>query len=206
STAFPLTTPEWSAWSATMRPPRLQGKWALSGRQLGKGPIFGQVVISAAGDPDRSEFTTETTFTYARTGQTGKRTGRAIVYTGFQWRGKSDDGSASGGTADSWREVLFVDRDWRRANGRWFTGAYDEFGIDVNIERVGSDPIVLGVANPMVRIGVPGQEIRIFGANLPASVQPTDLNLGPGIVVDRFVRTTPEQLTVSISATNTASP
>src|SRR5262249_686497 len=46
TTAFPLTTPEWSAWSATMRAPRLQGKWALAGKRLGKGPIFGQVVIT----------------------------------------------------------------------------------------------------------------------------------------------------------------
>src|SRR5437867_9233484 len=78
STAFPLTTPEWSAWAATMRPPRLQGAWALAGYQLGKGPIFGRVVITSAGDVDSGDFTTETTLTYARTGQTVKRTGRSI--------------------------------------------------------------------------------------------------------------------------------
>src|SRR5439155_23964074 len=117
--------PAGSAWSATMRPPRLQGKWALSGRQLGKGPIFGQVVINASGAADAAEFTTESTFTYARTGETVKRTGRVIVYTGYQWRGKSDQG-ASAGANGSWRGVLFVDRDWSRASGRWFTGAYDE--------------------------------------------------------------------------------
>ncbi|MBV8817552.1 MAG: hypothetical protein JO022_04290, partial [Acidobacteriaceae bacterium] len=30
STAFPLKTPEWSAWSANMRPPKLAGRWAIS--------------------------------------------------------------------------------------------------------------------------------------------------------------------------------
>ena len=42
SKAFPLRTPEWAAWSATLRPPRLEGQWALNGYQPGKGPIFGR--------------------------------------------------------------------------------------------------------------------------------------------------------------------
>jgi quinohemoprotein amine dehydrogenase len=205
STAFPLTTPEWSAWSATMRPPRLQGKWAVSGRQLGKGPVFGQVVIAAAGSPDSSEFTTETTLTYSRTGETVKRTGRAIVYTGYQWRGKSDQAAAAATSNNgSWREVMFVDRDWRHASGRWFTGAYDEFGIDVDLERIGADPIVLGVANPMIKIGGPAQDIRIYGANLRTSVDPADLNFGPNVTVGRVVSATPELLTVSVTAASGA--
>jgi quinohemoprotein amine dehydrogenase len=204
STAFPLTTPEWAAWSATMRPPRLQGKWALSGQQPGKGPVFGQVVITAAGGADSSEYTSESTFTYARTGETVKRSGRAIVYTGYQWRGKSDQPAAAGAAGNAWREVLFVDRDWRRAEGRWFTGAYDEFGISVELERIGADPIVLGVANPMMRIGGSAQELRIYGANLPTSVQPSDLNFGANVTVERIVSATPELLTVSASAASGA--
>jgi quinohemoprotein amine dehydrogenase len=200
SGAFPLMTPEWSAWAATMRPPRLQGKWALAGQQLGKGPIFGQVVITPSGEADSGEFTTESTFTYARTGETVKRTGRAIVYTGFQWRGRSDQPNAAPASNGAWRETLFVDREWRHAGGRWFTGAYDEFGIDVELERIGADPIVLGVANPMIKTGASAQEIRIHGANLPARAQPADLNFGPGITVDRIVNATPDVLTVAISA------
>src|SRR5207249_2311497 len=83
STAFPLTTPEWSAWAATMRPPQLQGRWALSGTELGKGAVYGVVTVTPQGSGDTGDFTTETTFTYARTGKTVTRRGRAIVYTGF---------------------------------------------------------------------------------------------------------------------------
>ena len=36
--AFPLTTPEWSAWSATMRRPRIEGAWALTRLRGGRGP------------------------------------------------------------------------------------------------------------------------------------------------------------------------
>src|SRR5262249_21681164 len=88
TTAFPLVTPEWSAWSATMRAPRLDGRWAVSVYETGKGPVFGQVAITSQGDT--GDFTTETTLVYGHTGQTVTRRGRSIVYTGYQWRGKSD--------------------------------------------------------------------------------------------------------------------
>ena len=82
------------------------------------------------------EFTTETTYRVARTGEKVTRTGRAIVYTGFQWRGRS---STAARRFVDLREVMFVDRDWRTIEGRWFTGGYDEIGIDVKLERVGSE-------------------------------------------------------------------
>jgi quinohemoprotein amine dehydrogenase len=118
------------------------------------------------------------------------RRGRAIVYTGFQWRGKSDD----------YREVLSIDRDWRRASGRWFSGAYDEIGIDVHLTRVGNDPVVLGVAEPRVHTGS-SQEVHVFGVNLPAQLSPADLNFGPGITVDRIVSAAPDKLTAAVTVT-----
>jgi quinohemoprotein amine dehydrogenase len=136
SKAFPLRTPEWASWSAPLRPPRLEGQWALNGYQPGKGPIFGRVTIRPSDSSDPSSFTTESTFTYARSGRTVTRKGQAIVYTGFQWRGRSVDPGASPGAgpdltrpADeiptAWREVLFVDKTGN-ARGPWFAGAQDE--------------------------------------------------------------------------------
>jgi quinohemoprotein amine dehydrogenase len=202
SSAFPLTTPEWAAWAATMRPPQLQGRWALAGYQPGRGPVFGQVVMTSQGDPNSAEFTTEATFSYARGGQTVTRRGRGLVYTGYQWRGRSSgDGTPFQipGVSTDWREVLFVDRDWRRAEGRWFTGAYNELGFDVRLHRVGADPIVLGTAESMIKIGASRQELHLYGANLPASALPADVNFGPGITVDRVVSTAPTQMIVSVS-------
>ena len=40
---------------------------------------------------------------------------------------------------------MFVERDWQQMWGRWFTGAYDEKGLDITLRRAGNDPIVLGV-------------------------------------------------------------
>ena len=53
--------------------------------------MFGRVVLApVAGAAD--EFTTEITYTYARTGEQVTRTGRITIYTGFQWRGRSTVG------------------------------------------------------------------------------------------------------------------
>ena len=91
STAFPLTTPEWAAWSgddAAAATGRDAGRWPAISRV--EGPVFGQVTITDSGrSPNGGEFTTEATLTYANGGQTITRRGRAIVYTGFQWRGRS---------------------------------------------------------------------------------------------------------------------
>lgn len=194
SSAFPLITPEWSAWAATMRPPRLEGTWALTGYEPGRGPVYGLVTITPQGDA--GDYATDTTVTYGHGGQTVTRRGRAIVYTGFQWRGKSDDV----------REVLSVDRDWRHARGRWFTGAYEEFGVDVQLQRVGADPIVLGVTEPRVRSGASGHELRIFGVNLPSRVAPADLNFGPGVTVDRIVSAAADGIVVAVSVARGATP
>lgn len=197
---FPLKTPEWTAWSATMRPARLEGTWAVTATELGEGTSYGRMVIKpVAGSAD--EFTTELTLVNARTGERTTRAGQAIVYTGYQWRGRS----AQPGRDDSaMREVMFVDRDWRSMEGRWFTGGYDELGPDVRLERVGVETRVLGTDRIAVRAGVSGQTLKVYGANLPASLQPRDLDFGPGITVTRVVAGSADEATLTIDVAATA--
>ena len=194
---FPLKTPEWTAWSANMRPARLEGTWALSGWEPGKGAIYGTVSISGAAD----EFTTKTTYRVARTGETITRTGRAIVYTGFQWRGRSSSQAAN----SDLREVMMVDRGWRTMEGRWFAGGYDELGADVKLERIGNDPRVLGTDRTALKQGASGQELKIYGANL-AIANASDIDLGPGITVGRIVSSTPDVATVVVDVAAAAVP
>src|SRR5438034_3965578 len=68
-----------------------------------------------------------------------------------------------------------------------------------DLHRVGTDPIVLGTTEPMIKTGASRQELHLFGANLPSSPSPTDVNFGPGVTVDRIVSATPTQMTVSVS-------
>jgi quinohemoprotein amine dehydrogenase len=190
---FPLTTSEWSAWSAAMQSPKLAGKWAIVGSQTGKGSIFGQVTITAdSSAPD--SFTTDIKYTVARTGETVTRSGKAVVYTGYQWRGRATD----------WREVMFVERDWTQMWGRWFTGAYDETGIDVKLTRLTTTPTLLGASVTAVKTGSTGQNVRIFGANLPSSLRPEDIGLGQGVKVTRIASARPEELSIDVDVAASA--
>ena len=200
SQEFPLETPEWSDWSATMQPAQIGGTWAVSAVQPGYGRLFGQLTIEPVRGTD-DEFTTSSSLTYARSGDTVRRRGSSIVYTGYQWRGSSTLGVGQ----DPLREVLFVERDWQQISGRWFTGAYDELGFDVHLTRVGNDPMILGMEPRALRAGSNGQEVRIFGANLPSVLPPEAVNLGPGITVRRVVRSDGNSVTVIVNVDDDAS-
>jgi len=184
---LPLESSAWSAWAAAMQPPRLAGRWAVSGSQAGKGPIYGVVTIAAdAGAPD--SFTTEIRYTVARTGEMVTHSGKALVYTGYQWRGRGSD----------WREVLFVERDWKTMWGRWFTGAYDEIGIDVTLTRLAGEAVVFGTSVSAIRTGSAAQSLRIFGANLPTAIKADDIGLGRGVKVTRVTNATADGLAIDV--------
>ena len=197
---FPLKTPEWTAWSANMRPARLDGTWALSGWEAGKGAIYGTVTIATA-PSSPEEFTTTATYRVARSGETVTRTGRGIVYTGFQWRGRSSTPAPDSAV----REVMTVDRNWRSMEGRWFTGGYDELGIDVKLERVAGETRALGTDRTALKQGGAGQPLKIYGVNL-GTLQPRDIDLGPGVTVTRIVNATADVLTVAVDVAAGAAP
>jgi quinohemoprotein amine dehydrogenase len=195
SSVFPLETAEWSAWSATMREPQLEGTWALSGYEPGKGRIFGSVTIAPGSD--RSTFTSSATYVYAETGDEMERTGQALVYTGYQWRGRSNPGADS-----ELREVMLVERDQRQMSGRWFTGAYDEIGPDVKLQRVGSEAILTGVHPKAVVRGEP-IEVRVFGGGLTTG-SAADLDFGSGVTITSVSGPSDGALRVSLTIADDA--
>ena len=195
-----LKTPEWSTWAANMRIPKLAGRWAFSGYQAGRGAYYGETTIMATAKDD--EFTTETRYVRAKTGETVTRQGKALVYTGFQWRGRSFEGGAD---KDGWREVMFLDRNQRELTGRWFTGGYDETGIDVTLTRMGNDPMVLGLDRTALQTaGV--REVGIYGHNFPAAVAASAIDFGRGVEVKRVVSATPDVVRVEVEVAKDAAP
>ena len=175
--AFPLDSAEWANWSANMRTPPLEGTWALVGHERGQGPVYGEVVVEAnPAAPD--EFETRARYTYPARDVDVTRTGQALVYTGYQWRGRSTSPEHF-----SAREVLFVSRDRDEIAGRWFTGAYDERGIDVTLRRVGPEPMITGVYPPAVPVTAGETTLRLFGANLPDGLDAGAIDLGAGLTV-----------------------
>lgn len=179
--AYPLRTPEWSAWVANRRAPRLAGRWALAAYDPGRGPLYGGVTIQAKPGAE-DEFTTEARYASAQGGAPILRRGQAIVYTGFQWRGRSTAGE------ESLREVMSVERDGRTLRGRWFGGAYDEKGLDVTLTRVGTEPLVLGVTPRALRAGSQTRLV-VHGVNLERALDDKAVDFGPGVRVLSTART-----------------
>ena len=201
--AQPLMTPEWASWKAVMRTPKLQGEWLLTGYQQGKGRVFGTVTIEAGSAPD--EFVTKTSIEYASSGITLSRAGKAIVYSGYSWRGRSTGAAKEAAAADpgsnpaEWREALFVSRDANTMDGRWFWGGYQEFGIDAHLVRIGTQPILAGASAFAVQ-SPSTTEIKVYGANFPTDLKPADFDFGTGITVKRIIHTAPSMATIEVQA------
>lgn len=201
---LPLQTPEWSAWRANLRAPKLAGRWLVIGNQIGRGRVYGEVVIEPGAAED--EFKTKAKLAYVKDGAVVTRNGRSLVYAGYSWRGRSfnDKAGESNGevttTTDpnELREVMFVSRDWSQIEGRWFWGEYEEFGIDVTLRRVGAEPIVLGLDRHSIKAPATGEQVKIFGANLPSDLKAEDVDFGPGVKVKRVVSAASEQAVVEV--------
>lgn len=202
SRTFPLRTPEWTAWSATMRPPHLEGTWLLTGNEPGRGEFYGQMTVTrGTGD---GEFVTRATYRYADGGPAVHRDGHSIVYTGFQWRGRSTDPAQRARDTVGLREVMFVEPGWEEMSGRWFTGGYEELGMDVSLKKLGTNTVIAGVSPRAWHVGTKGQDVTIFGANLPRTLAVGAVDFGPGVTVERVVRATPDSITLRVNVDSTA--
>jgi len=195
----PLITPEWTAWKAVMRTPKLEGKWMLTGYQQGKGRVFGTLTVSQGAAPD--EFITKTEIEYAQSGIKVALTGKGIVYTGYSWRGRSTgpvEKSSDPGTHPSdVREALFVSRDANTLDGRWFWGGYQEFGIDAHLTRIGTTPMLAGAGSFAVQ-SPSKTEVKLYGANFPADLKTSDIDMGTGVKISRIVSHDSSMATVEV--------
>jgi quinohemoprotein amine dehydrogenase len=197
----PLMTPEWAAWKAVMRTPKLEGKWMLTGYQQGKGRIFGTVTIEAGASAD--DLVTKVDLEYASTGASVSRTGKAIIYTGYSWRGRSTAPTGTSAPTDpssaptEWREALFISRDANTIDGRWFWGGYDEFGIDVHLARIGTIPMLAGV-NTFALQSPSTSDVKVYGANFPADLKAADFDFGTGVTVTRVTRASSSVATIAV--------
>lgn len=202
SKTYPLSTPEWAAWRARMRTPKLSGRWLISGYQIGRGKVIGEMVIEPGASED--EFTTNLKLTYLKDGSTVTRSGKSMVYTGYSWRGRSTTKSPvaaspsnAGGIPAELREVMWVAPGQSSMEGRWFWGSYQEFGYDVTMHRAAEGAIVLGVDQTMLQSGSAAARVRIYGDNFP-QLTAADIDFGSGIAVKRIVDQNPQHVTVEV--------
>jgi quinohemoprotein amine dehydrogenase len=187
--AAPLHTPEWSAWRARLRAPRLAGRWLVKATVPGRGKYYGELTIAPGAEED--EFKTSLKLKSASDGSTLSRTGQSIVYAGYAWRGKSNGPATTNTAVDDLnheaREALLFSPDQNTAEGRWYWGDYQEFGYDVTLMRASPEPTIYGTNVSALKAGSQGAQVKLFVDSLPAQVAVTDIDLGAGIKVNRVV-------------------
>jgi len=139
---FPLSSSAWSDWKA--RPARdLSGSWTVVGRVPGGKNFYGTARIERAADGDYRA-------RYALTDVTGielNGDSKAIVYTGYEWRGSAQLGDRS------MREVYAVADDGNRITGRWFDTDHAEEGGEWTAVRGTGAAEVLAVFPQSLRAG-----------------------------------------------------
>jgi quinohemoprotein amine dehydrogenase len=80
------------------------------------------------------------------------------------------------------------------AEGRWFWGQYQEFGVDVKLRRTSADPALIGVEPPSLKTGSLANRIRLTGDQFPAQIAPADLEFGPGVTVRAILSSSPKEI------------
>jgi quinohemoprotein amine dehydrogenase len=198
-----LRSPEWADWNARARTPKLNGRWLVYGSQVGKGRVLGEMNIQF--NPSGEVFSTITKLNFVNDGSALTETGLGIVYTGYAWRGRSNV-QQRGSRADSptaIREVMMLSEDQSEMEGRWFWGAYDEFGVDVKLRRAGDAPTVLGADVSSLKTGTADNEIRIYGDHLQ-DIAANDIDLGPGVSVRKIVSKLTSVITVTADVSKAA--
>lgn len=193
----PLHSPEWAAWQARSRPAALAGKWLVSANLPGKGAYVGTLTVAAKDD----DFTQNVTLHSLKDGSTITRSGTGIVYGGYSWRGHSKgtgDAAAPDGVGNEARETLWFAPDQKSAVGRWFWGAYQEFGFDVKLTRASSEPTIAAVSPYAIKAGTHGATLRILGDRLPVGPALSAIALGKGVTVKKVVSSSADELVLSV--------
>jgi quinohemoprotein amine dehydrogenase len=203
-----LHTPEWAAWQTRMRTPRLVGRWLVTAHIPGRGKYYGEMVMEPGSADD--EFQTRVKLQSVTDSSSITRSGQGLVYAGYSWRGRSKGTSPAGAAPDDlskeMREAMWVSPDQLHAEGRWFWGEYQEFGVDVKLQRASADPTLLGVDRTMLKQGSQSNRVRLIGDNLPPQVTPADLEFGAGVTVRRIVSHSPSEVVAEVDVASNAVP
>ena len=170
---YPLSTPAWTEWQQH-RAADLAGEWVIVGRVPGGRDFYGVGRIEHSDDGAYSA-------TYRLRDVDGAELNgesKAIVYTGYEWRGSANVGQRTR------REVYAVSDDGNRIAGRWFYTDHPEDGGEWSAVRNGGSPQILAVLPQSVRAGSvsPVTVVGIALCGTPA------LSFGEGVLANNVKR------------------
>ncbi|MEZ5610782.1 MAG: quinohemoprotein amine dehydrogenase subunit alpha [Rhodocyclaceae bacterium] len=183
SKTLPLQTEAWRAWRAAT-PPKVDGTWTVSGHMPSRGGFTGVMTVGKGAGKDQHTVAFEGAW---NDGTPMKGSGRALIYTGYEWRGELKiDGTPM-------RQVLAVDGGVMR--GRMFQRDQDEIGADFTASRQqAGNSRVLSVYPAYLKAGTEA-ELQIVGSELSG-----DVALAKGIEVLKVVSRSPSRVVVKVRA------
>ncbi len=160
SKTYPLHTPAWEAYRTSIHPARVEGKWLVRAYKPGVGPFYGEMTVERGESPD--EVITHTKLVSSKDGTPIAWNGKALVYAGYAWRGRSNSES----DPKQLREVMMIARDGQTAEGRWMWGGYQEFGFEVTMKRAAPEPVLMGLNVAKLQAGAHAT-VELFGDHFP---------------------------------------
>lgn len=163
---YPLETDAWTAWQS-MTPADPSGEWRIAGHQPGLGGYHGTMTVTTDGD---DQYAVKLDIRY-QGGDSVSGSGRAIVYTGYEWRASIDIG---GRTV---LQVAALDKDAANLSGRWFYEDNDVIGADLAAVKSGSGSKIMAVQPGYLKVGQ-SAEISVHGTGLSG-----DMSLGDGVEI-----------------------
>ena len=172
---YPRSSSAWSEWSKR-KAIDLSGVWVVVGKAPGKPDFFGTAKIErdVAGDY-RAHYELADVNGTSLPGES-----KAIVYTGYEWRGSAEmNGQAV-------REVYAVSEDGSRSTGRWFDADHPEDGGDWLAIRDSGSAKVVAVLPQAIRTGAT-TTVTIVGAGL--GTKATTPSFGEGTITTVLERT-----------------
>ena len=128
---YGLQSEAWKKWQKAKKPD-LSGRWTIAGQQAAKGDFAGTMTATPDG-PD--EYVLAFEGTYVRTGAKLAGTGRATVYTGYEWRATLTLGDVK------WQQVFAASGDGKTLSGRMYERMHPELGIDGVAFRPGAEAL-----------------------------------------------------------------
>ena len=170
----------------------------------GHGTYYGKMQIDRDGD---DEYNTRATLISVRDGSRIIRSGRAVVFGGSAWRGRSRGNSrtlAPDDVSSEAREVLLIATDQSTAEGRWFWGQYQEFGFEVKLRRDSSVPTLLTMDRASLKTASRASRIRLIGDHFPVRIATADLNFGLGVTVRAIASNSPNEIVVQLDVASDA--
>jgi quinohemoprotein amine dehydrogenase len=177
---YPYSSTAWTAWQKHASAD-LAGAWVIVGHVPGGKDFYGTARIDrAAGGDWRANYALTDIDGVAFSGGS-----KAIVYTGFEWRGSAELGTRTV------REVYAVSEDGNRIQGRWFDAEHAEEGGDWVAVREDGSARILAVWPRAQRTGT-ASEVTIVGmgfdAKPAAGSKAALVSFGDGVLVSKVQR------------------